>query len=199
MIQIRPILPHQWQLHKNVRLAALAEAPYAFSTTLESAQARSDSDWGALTDRYARNENSITYFAFQGEQPCGMAACVRQDDQAEMLAVWVDPAFRRMGIGRALIDYAVDWAASQGVTTLKVGVFDDNLGARALYTAAGFQDLGEPCPSCSTPGHPGRQLSMHLPFPPSTLHPYRFNSPTKQPSILPSFQSNQIRLPKPTE
>jgi ribosomal protein S18 acetylase RimI-like enzyme len=163
MTHIRPLLPHQWQLYKTVRLAALAEAPYAYSTTLESAEARSDADWQDLTARFARGPNNITYFAFQGEHPCAMAACVRQGDQAEMVAVWVDPAFRRLGIGRALIDYAVAWAVSQGVTTLKVGVFDDNLGARALYAAAGFQDLGETCPSCSTPGHPGRQLSMHLP------------------------------------
>lgn len=165
MTQIHPLLPHQWQLHKQVRLAALAEAPYAFSTTLESAQARSDADWQSLTERYARSLDSVTYFAFQGEQPCGMAACVRQEDQAEMFAVWVDPASRRMGVGRALIDYAIDWAASQGVTILKVGVFDDNQGARALYTAAGFQDLGETNPERSIPGRPGRQLSMDLSYP----------------------------------
>lgn len=163
MTQILPLLPHQWQLHKTVRLAALADAPYAFSTTLESAKARSDADWQALTERYTLDPHSITYFAFQDGQPCGMAACVRQGDHAEMVAVWVDPAFRRLGVGSALIDYARDWATDKGAAILKVGVFDDNLGARALYTAAGFQDLGESCPSCSSPDHPGRQLSMNLP------------------------------------
>ncbi len=162
MIQILPLLPHQWQLYKKIRLAALAEAPYAFSTTLESALARSDADWQDIIQHFDRDPDRFNYFAFRDGRPCGMAACVRQGDQAEMFAVWVDPASRRAGIGRALIEYAIKWAISHGLSTLKVGVFDDNLGARALYTAAGFQDLGEPCPHCSTPAHPGRQLSMDL-------------------------------------
>jgi ribosomal protein S18 acetylase RimI-like enzyme len=91
-----------------------------------------------------------------------MAACVRQGVQAEMFAVWVDPEQRRGGIGLALIEYAKSWAQSRGVSTLKVGVFDDNLAALRLYKAAGFQDLGETNPECSLPGRPGRQLSMEL-------------------------------------
>jgi ribosomal protein S18 acetylase RimI-like enzyme len=162
LTQIHPLQSHQWQLHKTVRLAARAEAPYAFSTTLESAQARSDVDWQTLTERYANDPNSVTYFAFREGQPCGMAACVRQGVQAEMFAVWVDPEHRRKGVGRALIEYAKTWAQSRGVSTLKVGVFDDNLGALRLYTAAGFQDLGETNPERSIPGRPGRQLSMEL-------------------------------------
>lgn len=150
MIKIKPMSPDQWRLYKEVRCAALAEAPYAFSSRLEDALKRSDEDWARITHQYVSDPRGITFFAFEAEIPCGMSACVIQDDEAEMFAVWVDPAYRRKGVGRALIDYACTWSRSRGAELLKVGVFDDNPDALAFYRSAGFRDSGETKPELST-------------------------------------------------
>ncbi|MBK5109506.1 MAG: GNAT family N-acetyltransferase [Anaerolineales bacterium] len=99
------MLPDQWQLYKTVRCAALAEAPYAYSTTLEDALQRSDDGWRQITHQYASHPNSLTYFAFADQDPCDISACVANGDEVELYAVWVAPAYRRIGVGRALIDY----------------------------------------------------------------------------------------------
>jgi ribosomal protein S18 acetylase RimI-like enzyme len=51
------------------------------------------------------------------------------------------PAYRRQAIGRALLGQAEDYAARRGATVLKLDVLAANNGARAVYRAAGFQEL----------------------------------------------------------
>jgi len=142
--------------------AALANAAYAFSSTLESALKRSDEDWRRITRQYAGDPNSITFFAFENEIPCGMSACVIAGSEAEMLAVWVDPACRRKGAGRALIEFACNWSRLHGAKQLKVGVFDDNRGALAFYRSAGFNDGGITRPELSTENRTVLLLTMNL-------------------------------------
>jgi len=50
----------------------------------------------------------------------------------------VDPAWRRRGIGRALLEAAADEARRRGARRLTLRVFTPNVGARALYDSAGF-------------------------------------------------------------
>jgi ribosomal protein S18 acetylase RimI-like enzyme len=157
------MLASQWQLHKTVRCAALAEAPYAFSTTLESALSRSDAEWAAFTHQRTSDPNSITFFAFAGETPCGMAACAIKEDEAEMFAVWVAPSHRRSGAGLALLQFAAQWAQSRGVKRLNVGVYNDNAGALAFYRSAGFKDTGKVKAELSTEDRTVFLLAMSLP------------------------------------
>jgi RimJ/RimL family protein N-acetyltransferase len=49
---------------------------------------------------------------------------------------------RRQGIGKALLEAAVDWARSAGVRKLELHVFPWNEGAIALYDAFGFEREG---------------------------------------------------------
>jgi ribosomal protein S18 acetylase RimI-like enzyme len=162
IITIKPMLADQWQLHKTIRCTALAAAPYAYSTTLESALKRSDEEWAALTQQRASDPHSVTFFAFAGETPCGMAACVVQGDEAEMFAVWVAPDHRRHGAGVALVEFAAQWARSHGAKLLKAGVFNDNTGALAFYRSTGFHDTGEVKPELSTEDRTVLLLAMSL-------------------------------------
>lgn len=161
-IEIKTLLPDQWQLYKRVRCAALAEAPYAFSSTLDGASKRSDEDWAQMTRKYASDPNGVTFFAFENKTACGMSACVIDGDEAEMYAVWVDPACRRKGVGRALIEFACTWSEARGAKRLKVGVFDDNAGALAFYRSAGFRDTGETKPELSSEERTVLLLKMRL-------------------------------------
>ncbi len=142
LLEIRPLLPGEWEMHKRLRLAALADAPYAFSTQLAEVATRPDAEWAAITAQRAGDPHGVTYFAFWENEPCAMAACVITELGAEMLAVWVAPAQRQLGVGRALVDYARAWALDHGADALVVGVYADNQAAVAFYARAGFQPTG---------------------------------------------------------
>ena len=58
------------------------------------------------------------------------------------LGLMVAAAHRRRGIGRALLEAAVDWARAQGVEKLELHVFPHNAPAIALYEAFGFRREG---------------------------------------------------------
>jgi GNAT superfamily N-acetyltransferase len=57
------------------------------------------------------------------------------------LGMLVAATHRRRGIGRALLDTALDWARANGRAALTLRVFRDNDAARSLYIAAGFVDV----------------------------------------------------------
>lgn len=54
----------------------------------------------------------------------------------------VDPAVRGRGVGRTLVEAAIDVARSRGALAVRLDVFDNNPLARALYQSCGFADLG---------------------------------------------------------
>ena len=64
-------------------------------------------------------------------------------DEAEMLSLGVDPSHRGRGVGRLLVEGVCVRAAAAGVRSLFLEVGVENWPARALYTAAGFEVVGE--------------------------------------------------------
>lgn len=58
------------------------------------------------------------------------------------MSIAIRPGYRGAGLGRALVDTAVDWARAVGLAKLSLGVFPGNAPAVALYRAAGFVEEG---------------------------------------------------------
>jgi RimJ/RimL family protein N-acetyltransferase len=58
------------------------------------------------------------------------------------LGLMVASDARRRGVGRALLDAAVEWARGSGVRKLELHVFPWNEAALALYEAFGFEREG---------------------------------------------------------
>jgi putative acetyltransferase len=58
------------------------------------------------------------------------------------LGLMVAASHRRRGIGRALLQRAVDWARGNAVAKLELHVFPDNAPALALYESFGFTREG---------------------------------------------------------
>lgn len=81
----------------------------------------------------------------------GVAACVDRDgfilirvvaDEAEILTLAVRPAARRQGTGARLTTQAAALARAQGAARLFLEVAEDNVAARGLYAALGFELAG---------------------------------------------------------
>ena len=75
----------------------------------------------------------------------GGFACVRivpcvlyAEPYAELTELYVEPALRRRGLGRALIAYAEQLARARGAADLLIMTGVDNAAAQALYRAVGY-------------------------------------------------------------
>jgi ribosomal protein S18 acetylase RimI-like enzyme len=58
------------------------------------------------------------------------------------LSIAIRAAHRGDGLGRALMEVAVDWARAVGLAKLTLGVFPSNAAALALYRGMGFVEEG---------------------------------------------------------
>ncbi len=56
-----------------------------------------------------------------------------------VLLVYVDPVYRRQGIGKALMQHAEAWAKDRGYTQMGLQVFTANQSAIELYQQLGYQ------------------------------------------------------------
>ena len=75
-------------------------------------------------------------------QPVGFLLGRVVVDEGEILSVGVDPAARRMGVGRALVTACMNTAKSLAAESLFLEVGADNPAAQALYRALGFKTVG---------------------------------------------------------
>ena len=62
------------------------------------------------------------------------------DEYVDIQELHVEEAYRRRGIGRALVDHAVEEARERGIRTVFIDTSDDNTAARRLYEGAGFRE-----------------------------------------------------------
>ena len=61
---------------------------------------------------------------------------------AAMTAMWVDPRFRRQGLGDVLVKRLLEWARDEGYQRMFLWVTEVNAGARRLYERNGFNSTG---------------------------------------------------------
>ncbi|MEB3273019.1 MAG: GNAT family N-acetyltransferase [Prochlorothrix sp.] len=64
---------------------------------------------------------------------------VSGDRHSHILLLYVDPAHRRQGLGRALLDQAETWAKKNHDRQITLQVFCDNQSALALYHSQGYR------------------------------------------------------------
>lgn len=72
----------------------------------------------------------------------GMILARSVADEAEILTLAVDPASRRQGIGRALLQQATATAQERGAQAIFLEAAADNSPAQALYAVLGFTAVG---------------------------------------------------------
>lgn len=61
---------------------------------------------------------------------------------AALTAMWVDPRFRRRGVGDLLVRRALQWAQEQDYVDVVLWVTDVNAAAERLYERNGFRRTG---------------------------------------------------------
>ncbi len=119
---------------REVRLAALAESPLAFGSTLERELGFGELTWAERTGKTALAWEAST------ERACGIVGWYWHHEPTvmELVSMWVAPAVRGRGVGEALVSWVVDEARRLGAA-LELGVVSDNVRAVALYRRMGFE------------------------------------------------------------
>jgi ribosomal protein S18 acetylase RimI-like enzyme len=169
MVLMREIDTGDWQLMRDVRLAALSEAPYAFGSTYAQEAAFTEERWRARI-----SERSVTFFAQaepagtsdqageQGAAPAGLAGVYVEDGQAELVSMWVRPSAHGLGVGEALVEAAAAWAKARDYPALFLWVTESNGAASRLYQRCGFTPTGERQPLPSDETQPEIRMSRLL-------------------------------------
>jgi GNAT superfamily N-acetyltransferase len=137
-IRLRQLGEEDWATYRRVRLEALREAPYAFGSTLAGEQDRLEADWRrAVASR-------VRFVAESGGAVVGTVSGGDADSTgvAALTAMWVDPGFRRQGIGAVLVQRVIEWARQTGYSQVVLWVVDGNDGAERLYARHGFRRTG---------------------------------------------------------
>jgi ribosomal protein S18 acetylase RimI-like enzyme len=148
--------PDEWDLVREVRLAALADDPEAFCAVLEREQRFDEAAWrerlasAGTTWLLARGEAAGGAAGVAGEvvgvvasEVVGVVAVEDVDEAtADLVSFWVRPEARGGGVGSALIEAGCDLARSHGRTRVTLEVGDHNVRAQRLYARHGFEPTG---------------------------------------------------------
>ncbi len=126
-------LADDWREWRDLRFAALKDAPEAFATTLAESQARGDEYW-----KRSVGPRSGSLIAERDGRAVGMAKLLFADGRAEIAGMWVEPGARGGGVGRALVEEALARARRRGVLDCWLHVVESNAAAAALYRRCGF-------------------------------------------------------------
>ncbi len=145
-IALRTLGADDWAQWRTVRRAALADAPYAFSSTIQ--------EWSGPGDTETRWRKRLRSVPFNVIAECeggslGMVSCTApQDGEVYLMSMWVAPSVRGHGVSDALITAVINQARGGGALRVALAVREANRHAVALYARHGFMDDGpwEDCP-----------------------------------------------------
>lgn len=109
---------------------------------------KKDSDIG-LAEKFIKtrldNNESVILVALDGNLPVAFTQLYPKYSSVSAVKNWilndlyVEPGYRKQGIGEALIKTAMDFAKSDGATYVQLETALDNYAAQSLYEGIGFQ------------------------------------------------------------
>jgi GNAT superfamily N-acetyltransferase len=161
--KVRSIRADEWPAAKALRLVALQDpvAHLAFMESSEVAAARPDSFWKERASGSAEGASGAQQIIAEGpdgewvgtltvliEEPgsTDWAGLPVERKQGHLVAVFVRPECRGIGLTEVLFDAGLEWAWSRGVERVRLLVHEDNERAQRLYRKVGFVPTGVTVP-----------------------------------------------------
>ena len=99
--------------------------------------------WRYSPKRIARliaDRETVALVACDAAGVQGFAIMQFGDERAHLILMCVQPAQRRLGIGRRLIEWLVESARVAGIMSIHLELRADNAAAQAFYRALGFSE-----------------------------------------------------------
>ena len=136
VVVLTRVAPEDWQRLRDLRLAALAESPEMFGSTLAKEQSFDEAEWRRRAARPA------TFLASRDGVDVGMAGVYEFDDGWCVMGMWLAPAARGTGVVEALVHACESVAQGAGATAVALGVMEDNPRGRRAYVRLGYDFTG---------------------------------------------------------
>lgn len=142
---VRRLLPADLRSFRAVRLAALLDEPTAFGASYDEEAALADE---VIAGRLEQRPDRGVFGAFEGENLVGIVTLARETmlklrHKGMIFGMYVAPAARGKGVGRALLANALEFAqAVPGLLQVNLAVNAGNRAAIALYESMGFETYG---------------------------------------------------------
>jgi GNAT superfamily N-acetyltransferase len=154
LVELRRLASHEVDLHRDLRLRALRDAPDSFGETFAAAAVRPISYWEELTRSVTEPGLDVMFLACEGDDILGSVYGLldrARTDAGRVGGMWVGPDWRRRGVGRALLQEVISWARERRLSRLGLWAPAHNPPAMALYSRAGFRNTGDQRPLPTNP------------------------------------------------
>jgi ribosomal protein S18 acetylase RimI-like enzyme len=160
MPDIKLLVPDEWPLLRDIRLAALGDSPHAFLSSHQVESAFDELRWRA---EFERGEWTVS---IHGDQPTGIVGCTREPGkpayECYLEYIWVAPEWRNQGVAHNMLTVVLGRLRESGVRTAYLWVLDGNDAAVRLYKRVGFISSDQRQPLAERPGRSEELMQFNL-------------------------------------
>jgi GNAT superfamily N-acetyltransferase len=140
--RVRRITADDGLLLRDLRLQSLADAPGAFGQPIAEARGRPMTEWRRSARQSSHGDNRTWLLAETEDGVIGLVqGRKRRPSTLLLFSMWVEPAGRRIGVGRMLIHGLEDWALGWDAEETVLWVYGGNASAQRFYQGLGFDVL----------------------------------------------------------
>jgi ribosomal protein S18 acetylase RimI-like enzyme len=166
-VTVRALGGDEWRTYRQLRLAALREAPDAFASSYQEEKDYDEAFWRLRMARSTRlvadREDSAASGAAADQDVLGIVSVgqASEPDVAELFGLWVMPEQRGAGVAWKLVQAAARRARDDGRRAIKLWVATDNGRAVAFFSSAGFRPADERRPMVGRPASAAHSADEH--------------------------------------
>ena len=160
-VSVRRLGLDDWPTWRDVRLAALAEAPQTFASSLAREQGYDEARWRD----WLHPDRGLKAVAEVPTAAVGLVGAWLPEDRhgaVELYSMWVRPAWRGRGVGNLLVAEVLEWARERHHERVDLWFIEGNAIAERLYRRHGFRLTGEYQPHPADPDVRKRIMTRDL-------------------------------------
>lgn len=142
---IKVLSESDWHEYKLIRLKSLLDSPDSFGSTHKQEVSLTDEKWRSRLSGSLINGSLLTVAAIVEKTYIGLLSGVINESNvsnAHLYQMWVDPQYRGMGVGTALVKNVRTWSSSNRAKKMILSVTTTNEHAISLYQSIGFEPVG---------------------------------------------------------
>ncbi|MEI6267065.1 MAG: GNAT family N-acetyltransferase [bacterium] len=147
-MEIRIILPEEWEIYRDIRLESLRIEPVAFKSNYIEEANRSEDIWRSKIVN-TKKPCSYKLFALEDGKAVGMMGLYqdrdgKDPDTVNVFGVYISPEYRGKRISSQLLDKIIKIASEiEGIHKVRLTVNMSQIPAIALYKKHGFKIIEE--------------------------------------------------------
>ena len=142
-MEVRLTEASDWALLKQVRLAALLDAPTAFGVSYASAAAYTDEQWQQRAGATSTAGPEFWLALIDGKAVGMIGGGISRTERYNLIGMWVEPGLRGSDIASTLVQTVTSRALQKGHAQVFLDVSPDNLRAASFYRRQGFVFIDE--------------------------------------------------------